>query len=120
MSNPTAAQLATARAAQQATMTTACTVSAPGTLTPDGTGGHSAGTPTSTATVCRVAPTAGDEIEIAAQLQAVGAVTIALPYGTAITEDDTITVGADTYQIKAVLEHGSLATATRVLATKAG
>jgi len=117
---PTAAQLASARAAQQATMTTVCTVRTPGSPTPDGTGGASPGTPTDTATVCRVAPTGGQEAEIAAKLQAIGAYTIALPYGTVVDERYTIIIGSETYQVVAVLEHGNLATACRVIATRVG
>lgn len=106
------------RAAQEATMTSACTLSAPGTPTPDGRGGFTPGTPTETATTCRIAPLTGSEMEIAVQLQAVEPVMITLASDESIATGDKIIIGSATYQVVSVMEHGNLATAIRVMASR--
>jgi len=112
-----AAELTAMRAVQQESMLTSCTVSTP-TSTPDGLGGQTDGTPSTTSTVCRVVPTGGRESEIAAQLTEQVSYTITLPYGTTITAESSVVVGGDTYRALAVLDGGTYATAIKVLAVK--
>jgi SPP1 family predicted phage head-tail adaptor len=111
----TTADLVTFRAAQLASMTTACTIRTPGALTPDGRGGQTQGW-TTTTTVCRIAATAGEEREIAAMLQATRTSTLVLPYATVITEACEVVVDGATYRPIAVLPG---LTAVRVIAVRA-
>jgi len=111
-----ASDLSTMRAAQQLTMLTACYVRRKSSTT-DSQGGHTT-TNSDTATVCRIAPTGGDEAEIAAKLEAVTAYTITLPYGTDVLASDEIVIGSTVYAIRAVLDGGDMATAVRVIAVR--
>ncbi|AZF90297.1 MAG: head-tail joining protein [Phage 5P_3] len=112
-----AADLTWMRAAQAATMTTACTVRRT-TNTADGLGGQTPST-ASVATTCRLAPTGGQELEIAARLTALTTVTITLPYNTDVLAGDEIVIGAVVYRVIAVLAGGTIITALRTLAVRA-
>lgn len=113
----TAADLAAMQAIQEEAMPTSCTVTSPGTAT-DGPGGRSYTSPTTATTTCRTTPSSGKELEIAGRLTEQISYTITLPYGTAIENEHTITAAGETYEVIAVLDEGSYATAVRVLAVK--
>ena len=114
-----AVALSNMRAAQTASMGTDCTVRVK-PLVDDGYGGKTEGEPVDTATVCRLAPTSGQEIELGQALTGMTTYTITLPWGTSIDVDDEVIIAGDTYQVKAVLAGGTLATAVRVVAVKTG
>jgi SPP1 family predicted phage head-tail adaptor len=86
--------------------------------TPDGMGGYTDSDVTTTY-ACRVAPTSGRELEIAARITSAVTVTITLPYDADAVADDELTVNGRLYKILAVLTGASWATALRVLAVEA-
>ena len=85
--------------------------------TPDGMGGYS--TTSSTASyACRIAPTSGRELEIAARLTSAVAFTVTLPHDADVTASDELVVSGRTLKIMAVLAGGAWQTALRVLAVE--
>ena len=84
---------------------------------PDGMGGYTTADSTTTY-ACRVAPTSGRELEIAARLTSAVAVTVTLPYNADVVASDTLTVNGRLYKVLAVLQGGAWQTALRVLAAE--
>jgi SPP1 family predicted phage head-tail adaptor len=86
--------------------------------TPNGMGGYTQ-TPTTTTYACRIAPTTGRELEIAARLTSAVTYTVTLPYDADVVADDELTVNGRRFKIEAVLQGGAWQTALRLLAVEA-
>ena len=85
---------------------------------PDGMGGYT--TTSSTASYsCRIAPTSGNELELASRLTSAVTFTVTLPYDADVVASDELTVNGRTFQIVAVLRGEAWQTALRVLAVEA-
>jgi len=85
--------------------------------TPDGMGGYTT-TDSTTTYACRIAPTSGRELEIAARLTSAVAFTMTLPYNADVVASDELVVSGRTLKIMAVLAGGAWQTALRVLAVE--
>ena len=88
------------------------------TYVSDGMGGQTA-SETTTDYACRIAPTSGRELEIAARVTSAVTFTITLPYDADVVADDELTVNGRTFKVVAVLVGGEWMTALRVLAVEA-
>jgi len=111
------ATLTQMRAAQAAALSDSATRTR-STYVSDGMGGQTASAST-TAYACRLAPTSGRELEIAARITSAVAFTITLPYDADVQADDVLTVSGRTFKVVAVLAGGAWQTALRVLAVEA-
>ena len=109
--------LATMRAAQALALSDTATRTV-STYVSDGMGGQVASTST-TSYACRIAPTSGRELEVAARVTSAVAFTVTLPYDANVTADDTITVNGRILRVVAALQGGAWQTALRVLAVEA-
>mgnify|MGYP000981949564 CR=1 FL=1 len=87
-------------------------------LVPDGMGGHTE-TPSTETYACRIAPTSGRELEVAARITSAVTFIVTLPYDADVVADDELTVNGRTFQIVAVLRGEAWQTALRVLAVEA-
>jgi SPP1 family predicted phage head-tail adaptor len=86
-------------------------------LVPDGMGGHTE-TPSTETYACRIAPTSGRELEVAARVTSAVTFTVTLPYDADVVASDELTVNGRTFQIVAVLRGEAWQTALRVLAVE--
>ena len=85
---------------------------------PDGMGGYT--TTSSTANYsCRIAPTSGNELELASRLTSAVSYTVTLPHDADVVADDMLTISGRTLRVIAVLHRAAWATVTRVLAVEA-
>ena len=84
----------------------------------DGMGGQTPSTST-TSYACRITPTSGRELEVAARVTSAVTFTVTLPYDADVTADDVLAVNGRTFKVEAVLQGGAWATALRVLAVEA-
>ena len=84
----------------------------------DGMGGQTPSEST-TSYACRLAPTSGRELEVAARVTSAVTFTVTLPYDADVVADDELTVNGRTFQIVAVLRGEAWQTALRVLAVEA-
>ena len=84
-------------------------------LVPDGMGGHTE-TPSTETYACRIAPTSGRELEVAARVTSAVTFTVTLPYDADVVASDELTANGRTFNVVAVLQGGTWATALRVLA----
>ncbi len=109
-----AADLAAMRTTQEAALPDTCVRSRP-QYSSDGRGGQTVGTPNTTTFACRIAPTSGRELEVAARLTSAVAYTVTLPAGSDVRAEDSLAVGGRTLQVIAVLAGGAWETARRVL-----
>ena len=112
-----ASDLTTMRAAQALALPDTATRTRK-TYVSDGMGGQTA-SETTTSYACRIAPTSGRELEIAARLTSAVTFTVTLPYDVDVTADDELTVDGRTFKVVAVLAGGAWQTALRVLAVEA-
>jgi SPP1 family predicted phage head-tail adaptor len=108
--------LATMRATQAAALPDTATRTR-SVQVPDGMGGYTASTST-TDYACRIAPTSGRELEIAARLTSAMTVTVTLSYDADVEAGDTLTVNSRVFQVVAVLQGATWMTALRVLAVE--
>lgn len=100
----------------------ACTVVHPGTPTPDGAGGFTAGTAVEVATTCqRLAALSDAEREVAGRLAIVRPVVLVLPVATVIDEGDEVAISdgiaAERFVVKSVAA-GSWSVRRRVLCSQ--
>lgn len=107
-------EIALDRADQALWLPDSCTRSRP-QYSSDGRGGQTVGTPNTTTFACRIAPTSGRELEVAARLTSAVAYTVTLPAGSDVRAEDSLAVGGRTLQVIAVLAGGAWETARRVL-----
>ena len=112
-----ASDLTTMRAAQAAALPDTATRTRK-TYVSDGMGGQTPSEST-TSYACRLAPTSGRELEVAARVTSAVTFTVTLPYDADVVADDELTVNGRTFQIVAVLAGGAWQTALRVLAVEA-
>ena len=112
-------------ASDLATMRTTQALALPDTATrtrktyvSDGMGGQTPSEST-TSYACRLAPTSGRELEVAARITSAVTFTVTLPYDADVTADDVLTVNGRTLRVIAVLQGGAWQTALRVLAVEA-
>lgn len=110
----TAGDLAAMRAAQASALPDTCTRER-ATLTRDGSGGHTAGTPATQAYSCRVSATSGRDLEIAARLTTERTLTVTLPYDADVITTDVLIAGARRLRVIAPLPGGAWMSALRVL-----
>lgn len=87
------------------------------TLTADGTGGHTQKTDTQSY-ACRVAPTSGRDLEIAARLTSAVTFTVTLPWDADVISEDALLIGGRRLEVIAPLVGGAWQTALRVLAVE--
>jgi SPP1 family predicted phage head-tail adaptor len=113
----TPGEIALDRADQALWLPDLCTRSRP-VLSDDGRGGQIVGTPDTRSYACRLAPTTGREAEVAARLVGKTTLTVTLPHDADVRAEDTLTVGARTLHVVAVLRGGAWQTALRVLAVE--
>ena len=88
------------------------------TYVSDGMGGQTPSEST-TSYACRLAPTSGRELEVAARVTSAVTFTVTLPYDADVVASDELTVNGRTFNVVAVLQGGTWATALRVLAVEA-
>ena len=88
------------------------------TYVSDGMGGQTPSEST-TSYACRLAPTSGREVEVAARVTSAVTFTVTLPYDADVVASDELTVNGRTFNVVAVLQGGTWATALRVLAVEA-
>lgn len=112
-----ATDLATMRAAQAAALPNTC-VRTRVTLVSDSAGGYTE-MPTTVSYPCRVAPTSGRELEIAARVTSAVTLTVTLPHDASVLASDRLAVDGRTLQVVAALGGGAWQTALRVLAVEA-
>lgn len=111
-----ASDLTTMRAAQALALPDTATRTRK-TYVSDGMGGQTPST-TTTSYACRLAPTSGRELEVAARVTSAVTFTVTLPHDADVVASDELTVGGRTLKIVAVLEGGAWQTALRVLAVE--
>lgn len=87
-------------------------------ILPDGAGGHMEGTPEMATYACRLASTAGRELEIAARITSAVTVTVTLPWDADVISGDMLAIGTRRLQVIAPLVGGATMTALRVLAVE--
>ena len=112
-----ATDLTTMRAAQTAALPDTC-IRTRVTLVSDSAGGYTE-MPTTFPYACRVAPTSGRELEIAARVTSERTLTVTLPHDANVLASDRLAVGDRTLQVVAALEGGAWQTALRVLVVEA-
>jgi len=112
-----ASDLTTMRAAQALALPDTATRTRK-TYVSDGMGGQTPSEST-TSYACRLAPTSGRELEVAARVTSAVTFTVTLPYDADVVASDELTVNGRTFQIVAVLRGEAWQTALRVLAVEA-
>ena len=88
------------------------------TYVSDGMGGQTPN-PMTASYACRIAPTSGRELEIAARITSAVTFTVTLPYDADVVADDALAVSGRMFKVEAVLQGGAWQTALRVLAVEA-
>ena len=111
-----AAEVAAMRATQGEALPDTCSRERV-TLTADGTGGHTQETAT-VAYTCRVSPTSGRDLEVAARLTSERTLTVTLPWDADVISEDALLIGGRRLEVIAPLVGGAWQTALRVLAVE--
>jgi len=115
----TAAEIAAMQDTQKAALPDTCTIKTR-TLTPDGVGGYAeTWTDLASNVACRLTPmTDPTEAIVADRFRGRALWTLTLAEGQAISHNDRVVVGSDTYEVAGVREGGNWRTATRVIVAR--
>ena len=115
----TAAEIAAMQDTQETALPDTCTIKSC-TLAPDGLGGYTeTWTDLASNVACRLTPMADPtEAIVADRFRGRALWTLTLAEGQAISHDDRVVVGSDTYEVAGVREGGNWRTATRVIVAR--
>lgn len=115
----TAAEITAMQDTQKAALPDTCTIKTR-TLTPDGLGGYAeTWTDRASNVACRLTPEADPTEDVVAdRFRGRALWTLTLADGQAISHDDRVVVGSDTYEVAGVREGGAWRTATRLIVAR--